>query len=314
MLRMRNRSLGLRTTIGVIVAGQLLAIGLTLGHAGVRTAPAANAVHAALRSESAAPRAATTASTRAAATGVTVAVVDSGVTPVGPLAGRVGSGADLVDTTGSTADANGHGTAMAAIVADACPACRILPVRVLGGAGMGTTALAAQGVRWAAAHGARVINLSLTMSGADPGLTSAIEGAVAQGITVVIAAGNSGSGDPSAAGYPGASSPDALTVASVDPSGHLYPWSNRGSWVHLAAPGVLPSLTTTGRPMSATGTSGSAAYVSGLAGRLLGCNPSLSPAAIRTALESNASPVPALSGGVVEPGAARRTAAPGCAA
>jgi thermitase len=241
---------------------------------------------------------------------IRIALVDTGVTPVSSLASKLVTGADFVDSAGTTDDHNGHGTAMASIAASACPTCTLEPVRVLGDSGMGTTALAAQGVRWAAANGARVINLSLTAPGPDDALTSAIEDAVAGGAVVVVAAGNSGSTDPTAQGYPGAGAPDAITVASADPQGQLYGWSNHGPWVHLAAPGVLNALSTRGASMSAVGTSGSAAYVSGIAAQVLSCKPSLTPAQVRALLLSSATPLTAISGGLVDPQAAY--AAAGC--
>jgi hypothetical protein len=243
---------------------------------------------------------------------VRIAFVDTGVAPVAALASRLTPGADFVDSTGTTDDRNGHGTAMASIAASQCVTCTLEPVRALGDSGMGTTALAAQGVRWAAANGARVINLSLTAPGPDDALTSAIEDAVAGGAVVVVAAGNSGSADPSAQGYPGAGAPDAITVASLDPQGRLYSWSNRGSWVHLGAPGILGALSTRGAAMSAVGTSGSAAYVSGVAAQVLTCDPSLTPGQVRTLLLSSATPVASISGGMVDPQAAY--AAAGCGA
>ncbi|HVV58659.1 MAG TPA: S8 family serine peptidase [Gaiellaceae bacterium] len=259
----------------------------------------------------AADAAAGLAATRSTAP-IRIALVDTGVAPIAPLAPKLVPGADFVDTTGTTDDRNGHGTAMASIAASVCTTCALEPVRALGDSGLGTTALAAQGVRWAAASGARVINLSLTAPGPDDALTSAIESAVAGGAVVVVAAGNSGSTDPAAQGYPGAGAPDAITVTSVDPNRRLYAWSNHGSWVHLGAPGILDALSTRGAPMSAVGTSGSAAYVSGVAARLLTCDPSLTPAQVDALLQSSAKPVPSLAGGLVDPDAA--LAAAGCAA
>jgi thermitase len=236
--------------------------------------------------------------------GARVAVVDTGVTPVGSLGGRLAGGADLVDSTGATADGNGHGTAMASIAAAVCTTCTFVPVRALNADGTGTTDVAAQGVRWAAANGARVINLSLTAGGADDALTSAIEDAVAQGVVVVVAAGNSGSAVASDQGYPGASAADAITVAAVDQSRQLAGWSNHGPWVHLAAPGSLQAVGANGQPLLAIGTSASAAYVSGAAGLLLSCEPTLTPAQVRAALLGTAQPVAQLDGGLVEPQAA----------
>ena len=248
-------------------------------------------------------------------TGVPIAIVDTGVTVIPSLAGRMIAGTDLTGA-GTTTDGNGHGTAMASIASGAgngvCQVCTIIPVRAVGNAGLGTTALTAQGVTWAATHGARVINLSLTTTGDDPVLTEAIENAFAAGVVVVVAAGNSGSTDPSAQGYPGAGAPDAISIASSNGLTGLYPWSNDGSWVQLAAPGSLNASTTTGRAFTALGTSASAAYVSGVIGLMLSCNPALSPTQVRSILLGTGTPLSALgpSGRIVDAAAAVAASSP----
>jgi Subtilase family len=247
--------------------------------------------------------------------GVPIAIVDTGVTVIPGLTGRVTGGTDLTGA-GATTDGNGHGTAMASIAGGngngVCQVCTIIPVRAVGNAGVGTTQLAAQGVTWAAAHGARVINLSLTTTGDDPVLTEAIEDAFTAGVVVVVAAGNSGSTDPSAEGYPGAGAPDAISVASSNGLTGLFSWSNFGSWVQLAAPGSLTASTTTGRAFTALGTSASAAYISGVVGLMLSCNPALNPTQIRSILLGTGTPVTALgpSGRIVNATAAVAAASP----
>ncbi|HWB23249.1 MAG TPA: S8 family serine peptidase [Gaiellaceae bacterium] len=258
------------------------------------------AVTSALRSRS---TAATPTGTTGAApkisglTGVPIAIVDTGVTATPDLGGRVVGGTDLTGA-GGTADGNGHGTAMASIASGGtngvCPVCTIMPVRAVGNAGLGTTQLATQGVAWAAAHGARVINLSLTTTADDPGLTAAINNAVNAGIVVVVAAGNAGSADPSAEGFPGASATGAISVASANGTLGLYPWSNYGPWVQLAAPGSLTAETTTGKTFTAVGTSASAAYISGVVGLMLSCNPQLNPAQVRSILLGTGTPLATL--------------------
>jgi hypothetical protein len=224
-------------------------------------------------------------------------------------------GTDLTGS-GTATDGNGHGTAMASIAAGGstgvCQVCTIIPVRAVGNAGIGTTELTAQGVTWATTHGARVINLSLTTTTDDPVLTEAIDDAVDAGVVVVVAAGNSGSANPSAEGYPAAGAPDAISVAASDGLTGLFPWSNYGSWVQLAAPGSLTASTTTGHAFTALGTSASAAYVSGVIGLMLSCNPTLSPSQIRSILLSSGTPLTALgpSGRIVDATAAVAASSP----
>lgn len=223
---------------------------------------------------------------RATAPRVVVAVVDSGVTPTKQLAPRLLPGWDFVDNDSTPNDQNGHGSEIASIVASQCGTCRILPVRVIGGAGFGTADLATQGIQWAVAHGAQVINLSMTTPSDNAELAGAIEDAVHAGVTVVVAAGNSGQ----PIGYPGASAPDAITVGSVDSAGQSYSWSNYGPWVNALAPGVLPARTSNGKLIDAVGTSASAGYVSGLVAHALQCEPTLTPAETRTLVTTNSLP------------------------
>lgn len=213
---------------------------------------------------------------------VVVAIVDTGVSPSKQLKGRLLPGFDFVGNDANAADLNGHGTIMAGIVAAQCPRCLILPVRVLGSSGLGSAELAVKGIAWAVAHGANVINLSMNTPSDNPSLSAAIEAAVAAGVTTVVAAGNSGQD----VGYPAATSPDAISVASADATGRLYSWSNFGPWVTVVAPGTIPARSLSGAEISATGTSASAALVSGAAGLLLSCR-SLSPAAVSAQLRQS---------------------------
>ena len=150
---------------------------------------------------------------------VVVAVVDSGVD--GPVPGLV-PGWNAVDGSSDTRDTGGHGTGVAFVAAATCGGCRILPVRITDDSGSSTQGLIASGIRWAAGHGARVINLSwgLAIGGRSTGqVERAIASAVGQGAVVTPAAMNDGSRDPNL--NPWASrSPDAVRVArSMRPDG-----------------------------------------------------------------------------------------------
>ena len=230
---------------------------------------------------------------------VVVAVIDSGVDPTQPdLQGALVPGADFADPSGSTSDQYGHGTMVAGVIAarpdnglggaGICWTCRVMPVKVLGADGSGTAEAIAEGIRYAADNGANVISMSFVLSGPDSGVESALAYAHSRGVLLVAAAGNSGADTPT---YP-ASYPDVVSVAAVDPTGALYPWSAHGTWVTLAAPGCAFTTALGGGFVSSfCGTSAAAPLVAGLAGLALSAGNG-SPADVEAALERTAVPLP----------------------
>jgi subtilisin family serine protease len=200
---------------------------------------------------------------------VVIAVVDSGVN--GPVPGLL-PGWNAVDGSADTRDTGGHGTGVAIVAAATCGGCRILPVRITDDSGSSTQGLVAAGIRWAAGHGARVINLSWGLAvGArsTSQVERAIAAAVAQGAVVTAAAMNDGSRDPNL--NPWASrSPDAVRVAAVDDAGRLLSSTNRGIWVDIGA--------------RASATSGAAPRVAGAAAVVLAAHPQLTGLQVRAAL------------------------------
>jgi subtilisin family serine protease len=232
------------------------------------------------------------------AAGLTVAVLDTGVTPNRELAGRVLPGYNAI--TGSTVatDDHGHGTQVATVVAaagndaygmaGACWSCRILPVKVLDAEGYGHDSDIADGIRWAADNGADIINLSL----GGPGRTSVLDAAVAyatgKGILVVAAAGNESTTQLT---YPAASA-GALAVAGSTVTDARYPWSNHGGWVDVAAPGVNVARAHNGGYYWFGGTSSASPLVAGIAALLLAAHPAATPDDLTSALTSTAAPVP----------------------
>ena len=111
--------------------------------------------------------------------GQIVAVIDTGVDSAHPdLQGQLVPGYDFVDNDAQPFDENGHGTLIAGIiaaltgnsvgVASVAPRAKIMPVRVLGSDGSGSSTAVSAGITWAVQHGATVVNLSLAQeSGAN---------------------------------------------------------------------------------------------------------------------------------------------------
>src|SRR2546423_1567611 len=181
--------------------------------------------------------------------GAVVAVIDSGVQADHPdLAGRLAPGRDFVDGDATPQDGNGHGTHVTGIVAaDAgngigvegvAPLATIVPIRVLGDDGSGTTNAVVQGIDEATARRVNVINLSLggdvPLVGGDPqALDAAIDRGLDAGIVVVAAAGNSSlpvCDQPSGQGR-------LLCVGAVDRGGNHAVYSNFGAGLGISAPG-----------------------------------------------------------------------------
>jgi subtilisin family serine protease len=216
---------------------------------------------------------------------VTVAVVDTGVDATQPdLAGVIVPGWNTLSGSADTADDNGHGTMVAGVIAGRannrigvagyCRACTIMPVKVLDGSGHGSGAAIGAGIDWAIDHGADVVNLSLVLTNEDSSVTAAIARAVAAGVVVVASAGNDG---PSGPTYP-AALPGVVAVGAADASGSLYPWSNAGDWLSVAAPGCNLTTYAGGGFGEFCGTSSATAALSGVLGAVRATSAASTPA------------------------------------
>ncbi|GAA0633671.1 type VII secretion-associated serine protease mycosin [Streptomyces thermocarboxydovorans] len=252
--------------------------------------------------------------------GVTVAVLDTGVDSDHPdLAGNVLTGKDLIGFGAGPGDRAWarHGTAMAGIIAGhghgpgnadgvmgVAPEAKILPVRVIledrdpsrskarstrGGA-------LAEGIRWAADHGADVINLSLGDDSAsahpEAGEDEAIQYALRKGISVVASAGNGGEkGDH--VSYP-AAYPGVIAATAVDRYGTRASFSTRRWYATVSAPGVDVIIADPDRKYyEGWGTSAAAAFVSGAVALIRSAHPGLTPAQVKRLLEDTARNAPA---------------------
>ncbi len=184
--------------------------------------------------------------------GAIVAVVDTGIAcedhdgfnKVSDLAGTACvEGWSAFDKSAHANDEHGHGTHVAGTIAQTTNngkgaaglafGARLMPVKVLDARGGGTNVGVADGIRWAADHGADVINLSL--GGPLPSLVlqKAVDHARSKGVVVVAAAGNSGG----RVGYPGACK-GVIGVSASDDTDGIAKFSSRGKEVDIAAPGV----------------------------------------------------------------------------
>ncbi|MEV7871935.1 type VII secretion-associated serine protease mycosin [Streptomyces sp. NPDC088124] len=253
-------------------------------------------------------------------TGVTVAVLDTGVDGTHPdLAGQVLPGKDLIGFGARSGDRSWarHGTAMAGIIAGRghgsgradgvlgiAPESKILPVRVILEGSDPARAKAraskggalAEGIRWAADQGADVINLSLgddsESAHPEPAEDAAVQYALSRGAVVVASAGNGGEkGDH--VSYP-AAYPGVIAVTAVDEYGTHASFSTRRWYATVSAPGVDVVIADPDRRYyEGWGTSAAAAFVSGAVALIRSAYPDLTPAQIKKLVADTARDAPA---------------------
>ncbi|MGY5123111.1 type VII secretion-associated serine protease mycosin [Streptomyces sp. 900105755] len=274
--------------------------------------------------------------------GITVAVLDTGVEADHPdLVGNVLAAKDMIGFGAGPGDRDWarHGTAMAGIIAGhghgvgngdgvmgVAPEAKILPVRVILEDGDSARAKArstrgnalAEGIRWAADHGADVINLSLgddsDSAHPEPSEDEAIQYALKKDVVVVASAGNGGDkGDHIS--YP-AAYPGVIAATAVDKFGTRAGFSTRRWYATVSAPGVdIVIADPDHKYYEGWGTSAASAFVSGAVALIKAAHPGLTPAQIKKLLEDTARDAPAggrddsRGFGMIDPAAAIKAAA-----
>jgi len=209
--------------------------------------------------------------------GVTVAMLDTGLSP-GTANILKGGSITQYDMTGAgDTPPVGHGDMVASLLAGATgeqgivPGSSIMSVRVLDSTGQGDVFGVSDGIYTAVEQGAKVLSLSLGSNTSTNILQSAVDYAISQGVTIVASAGNDGNG---AISYPAAYS-GVVAVGSIDATGQRASFSDYGPELDLMAPGVGLSTVTTGGNMSFSGTSASAPLVAGAIASLMSTNPGM---------------------------------------
>lgn len=222
---------------------------------------------------------------------VVVAVLDTGVNMSLPkFAGRILPGYNFVADTADPTDDHGHGTAVASTLCAADDGaggvgvdwrCKLMPVKVMDDSNIGLYSWWAQGIDFAVANGAKVINLSGGGPGESITLRDAIQRAIAAGVIFVTITHNYGAESIT---FPG-SMPDAITVGATGRDDARCAFSDYGPQIDLVAPGN--EIYTTGRfnRMEAwEGTSFAAPQVSGVAALLCAIRPALNQFQVRALL------------------------------
>ncbi|OJW96543.1 MAG: serine protease [Thiobacillus sp. 65-1402] len=224
--------------------------------------------------------------------GVTIAILDTGIDSAHPdLAPNLVPGWNVYDNNSNTADVNGHGTWVAGVAAMAANnakgsagvawGAKIMPVRIADANAYAYWSTVAQGIYWAADHGAKVVNVSYNGVSGSATVQSAAQYLRSKGGVVVVAAGNSGGLESIAA------SDALLSVAATDQNDARASFSSYGAYVDLAAPGVSVYTTTVGGGYSnASGTSFSSPVVAATAALMLSANGKLTPADVDRILKT----------------------------
>lgn len=229
---------------------------------------------------------------------VKIAILDTGIEESHQdISGKVVASANFSDSP-TVIDQYGHGTHVAGAAAAATNngigvagvgyESSLMNGKVLGDTGSGYYSWVANGIVWAADNGAKVINMSLGGSPSSQALEDAVNYAWSKGVVVVSAAGNSGSSAPS---YP-AYYTNSIAVAATDSNDTKASWSNFGSWVDVAAPGVSIYSTYKGNTYAVlSGTSMATPYVSGLAALVWAKGDCATNACVRDRIEQTADKV-----------------------
>jgi serine protease len=150
---------------------------------------------------------------------------------------------DFISRDRHPTDDNGHGTHVAGTIAESTDngegvagiafEAKVMPLKVLTKEGYGRMSDVAAAIRYAADHGANVINMSLGAPFPDAVTRNACKYARSKGVTIVCAAGNSGQ---EGVGYP-AAYPECIAVSALGPDGTLAPYSSWGAPIAISAPG-----------------------------------------------------------------------------
>ncbi len=233
-------------------------------------------------------------------------IFDTGILPNHvEFSGRVVAGFDAFNE--NTVDGNGHGTHVAGTVGGTtygiAKGVKLIAVRVLNNAGSGTNSGVIGGIDWAVGHhtaNPAVGNMSLG-GGASTATDDAVRRAVADGIVMVVAAGNS---NANAANYSPARTLEAITVGATTSTDARASYSNFGSVLDIFAPGssITSAWYTSSTALNTiSGTSMASPHVAGVAALYLEAFPGSTPDQVSQGLKTAATPNVVTSAGTGSP-------------
>jgi subtilisin family serine protease len=226
---------------------------------------------------------------------VAIAIIDSGITAQHEdLYGKIMPGYNFLLNNTDTSDVHGHGTAVsgsaAAIsnnftgVAGVAWGNPIMPLLVVNSSGSARYSDIARAITYAVDNGVRVMNISIAGSSSSWTLQNAADYAWNNDAVIFAAAGNSNS---SIQYYPAACD-NVVAVSATTSSDGKASFSNHGSWIDIAAPGVSILTTNKSGYSNGSGTSFSSPIAAGLGALVISANPSLTNAQVVNIIEQNA--------------------------
>lgn len=226
-------------------------------------------------------------------TGITVAILDTGVDASHPdLQGQLVPGWNTYDNNADTSDVYGHGTQVAGVVAAAgnngagvtslAWGAKVMPIRISDLTGWGYASTVASGLTFAADNGAKVANLSYAFTSFSS-VQSAAQYFKNKGGVTVMSAGNTGAVENTA------NTDTIITVSATDSADARPSWSTYGPMIDVSAPGVGIWTTARGGGYSApSGTSFAAPATAATVALMMAANNRLAPADIERLLKSTA--------------------------
>jgi thermitase len=230
--------------------------------------------------------------------GITIAILDSGVDPSHPdLVSNLIPGYNVYDNNTNTADVCGHGTAVAGTaaassnnstgVAGIAGQSKIMPVRIAYyDATQGCYAFystVANGLTYAADHGARIANVSYGGVAASSTVQSAAHYLQGKNGLLFVSAGNNGINENITP------TNTMIPVSATDSNDTMTSWSSYGSFVEMSAPGLYLWTTSNGGTYGQwSGTSFSSPLTAGVAALMMSANPALSGSQIESIMTSTA--------------------------
>ncbi|MFS0724737.1 S8 family peptidase [Paenibacillus sp. 1P07SE] len=230
---------------------------------------------------------------------IKIGVIDTGVDFGHPdLAGSLARGINLLSRGSAPHDDNGHGTHIAGTIAAAnqpkgmigvAPRSIVHPVKAFDHNGSAYVSDIILGIEWCVRNRLHIINMSFGMKNRSKALLGAVNHAYHAGIVIVASSGNDGK--RKSIDYP-ARYPQTISVGATNRLRRIAPFSNRGSYIDIYAPGdKIHSAWLKGAYHEMSGTSMATSHVSGAIALLLAERPGLAPAEIKAILRRAMQPI-----------------------